>query len=79
MMVGMTTKNPTHEETFRRIKEVRAQAIEYTRRARQLAAERRELMQRVNRRSVRPSRTSKVLRHQQSCVRFGTNGRQMLV
>ncbi|HEX7658565.1 MAG TPA: TrfB-related DNA-binding protein [Pseudonocardiaceae bacterium] len=41
----MTTKNPTHEETFRRIKEVRAQAIEYTRRARQLAAERRELMQ----------------------------------
>jgi DNA invertase Pin-like site-specific DNA recombinase len=35
----------THEQTFRRIKRVRAQAIEHTRRARQLSAERRELME----------------------------------
>jgi DNA invertase Pin-like site-specific DNA recombinase len=33
-----------HEATFRRIKEVRAQAIEHTRLARQFAAERRDLM-----------------------------------
>ena len=35
----------THEETYARIKEVRAQAIEHARQARKLAAERRELMQ----------------------------------
>lgn len=34
----------THEAAFRRIKEVRAQAIEHTRLARQLGAERRDLM-----------------------------------
>jgi DNA invertase Pin-like site-specific DNA recombinase len=34
-----------HEQTIRRIKEVRAQAIEHTRQARQLALERRDLMQ----------------------------------
>jgi len=34
----------THEELFRRIKEVRAQAIEHTKLARQLAVERRDLM-----------------------------------
>ena len=34
----------THAETFRRLKEVRAQAIEHARLARQLAAERRDLM-----------------------------------
>jgi DNA invertase Pin-like site-specific DNA recombinase len=33
-----------HQDSFRRIKEVRAQAIEHTRLARQLAVERRELM-----------------------------------
>lgn len=33
-----------HEDSFRRIKEVRAQAIEHTRLARRLAAERRDLM-----------------------------------
>lgn len=33
-----------HAQTFRRIKEVRAQAIEHTRLARQLAVERRKLM-----------------------------------
>jgi DNA invertase Pin-like site-specific DNA recombinase len=39
------TNSAAREETFRRIKEVRAQAIEHTRQARQLAAERRDLMQ----------------------------------
>lgn len=34
-----------HRETFDRIKEVRAQAIHHARLARQLAAERRDLMQ----------------------------------
>jgi DNA invertase Pin-like site-specific DNA recombinase len=34
-----------HEQTIRRIKEVRAQAIEHTRQARKLALERRDLMQ----------------------------------
>jgi hypothetical protein len=33
-----------HAQTMRRIREVRAQAIEHTRLARQLAGERRELM-----------------------------------
>jgi DNA invertase Pin-like site-specific DNA recombinase len=33
------------DELFRRIKEVRAQAIEHTRQARKLAAERRDLLQ----------------------------------
>ncbi len=39
------TSHDEHAETFQRIKEVRAQAIEHTRLARQLAAERRDLMQ----------------------------------
>jgi DNA invertase Pin-like site-specific DNA recombinase len=39
------TKHTDHAATFRRIKEVRAQAIEHTRQARVLAAERRDLMQ----------------------------------
>ncbi len=38
-------KSPSPEQTLRRIKEVRAQAIEHTRLARQLAIERRDLMQ----------------------------------
>jgi DNA invertase Pin-like site-specific DNA recombinase len=40
----MTTTS-THQESFRRIKEVRAQAIEHTKIARRLSAERRGLMQ----------------------------------
>ncbi|HEY1775143.1 MAG TPA: TrfB-related DNA-binding protein [Solirubrobacteraceae bacterium] len=41
----MTTRPASaHEDAFRRIKEVRAQAIEHTRIARRLAAERRDLM-----------------------------------
>ncbi|WP_353509149.1 sigma factor-like helix-turn-helix DNA-binding protein [Intrasporangium sp.] len=39
----MATQTP-HEQTFRRIKEVRAQALEHMRLAQQLATERRELM-----------------------------------
>jgi DNA invertase Pin-like site-specific DNA recombinase len=39
------TKNADRDATFKRIKEVRAQAIEHTRQARRLAAERRDLMQ----------------------------------
>jgi DNA invertase Pin-like site-specific DNA recombinase len=41
----MATTAATHDETFKRIKEVRAQAIEHTRQARRLALERRDLMQ----------------------------------
>ncbi len=33
-----------HQQTFERIRQVRAEAIEYTRKARQLAAERRDLI-----------------------------------
>jgi DNA-binding XRE family transcriptional regulator len=36
-----------HEETLRRLKQVRAEAIEHTRIARRLAAERRELIERL--------------------------------
>lgn len=39
------TDSAAREETFRQIKEVRAQAIEHTRKARQLAVMRRDLMQ----------------------------------
>ncbi|HEY7049725.1 MAG TPA: helix-turn-helix domain-containing protein [Jatrophihabitantaceae bacterium] len=39
------TDSADRDEIFRRIKEVRAQAIEHTRQARKLAAERRDLMQ----------------------------------
>jgi len=38
------TSRRTRDETIRRVKDVRAQAIEYTRRARKLAIERRDLM-----------------------------------
>lgn len=40
-----TNKEVDYEATVRRIKQVRAEAIEHTRRARQLSGERRELMQ----------------------------------
>lgn len=43
----MTSQTADHRETFRRIKEVRAQAIEHTRRARELAHERRALMEQL--------------------------------
>ncbi len=38
------TNNPNHQAAFRRIREVRAQAIEHTRKARELHDERRTLM-----------------------------------
>ena len=44
-MLAVMRENSSREETFERIKEVRAQAIEHTRSARALAVERRELMQ----------------------------------
>jgi DNA-binding XRE family transcriptional regulator len=43
----MRTPDPSHVETIERIQVVRAQAIEHTRRARELAAERRDLMQQL--------------------------------
>ncbi len=39
------TINATHQETFDRIREVRAEAIKHTMLARQFAADRRDLMQ----------------------------------
>jgi DNA invertase Pin-like site-specific DNA recombinase len=44
-MLGVMTDRATREATFQQIKEVRAQAIEHTRKARELAAQRRDLMQ----------------------------------
>ena len=41
----VTRPKATHSETFNRIKEVRAQAIEHTIAARRLSAERRRLME----------------------------------
>lgn len=46
-MIAVMTNHQSQEETFKRIKEVRAQAIEHTRLARALAVERRDLMQRL--------------------------------
>ena len=40
----MTRSTQSQEETIERIKEVRAQAIEHTRQAREFAVERRDLM-----------------------------------
>ena len=47
MLSGMTTKNDaaSHQETFDRIREVRAEAIKHTVLARQFSAERRKLME----------------------------------
>jgi DNA invertase Pin-like site-specific DNA recombinase len=44
-MGGMTPPRSSHEDTFQRIKEVRARALEHTRQAQALARERRDLMQ----------------------------------
>jgi DNA-directed RNA polymerase specialized sigma24 family protein len=46
MLAGMPTDSatPTHEEAFRRLNEVRAEAIEHTRIARRLAVERRDMI-----------------------------------
>ena len=44
-MRDMSKNKPSHADTFLRIREVRAQAIEHTVAARQLATRRRELME----------------------------------
>jgi DNA-binding XRE family transcriptional regulator len=44
---GMKRNSQSHEETIKRIKEVRAQAIEHTRQARKFHVERRDLMQQL--------------------------------
>jgi DNA-binding XRE family transcriptional regulator len=43
----MRTPDPSHDATIVRLQVVRAQALEHTRRARELAAERRDLMQQL--------------------------------
>ena len=43
----MTEHTPAHQEIYDRIREVRAQAIEHTRQARQLHAERRDLIKQL--------------------------------
>lgn len=43
----MKQSSQSHEETIKRIKEVRAQAIEHTRQARKFHVERRDLMQQL--------------------------------
>jgi DNA-binding XRE family transcriptional regulator len=43
----MRSPEPSHDETIERLRVVRAQAIEHTRQARKLAAERRDLMQQL--------------------------------
>jgi DNA-binding XRE family transcriptional regulator len=43
----MKRGSQSHEETIKRIKEVRAQAIEHTRQARKFHVERRDLMQQL--------------------------------
>jgi DNA invertase Pin-like site-specific DNA recombinase len=40
----MAEQTRNHQETFDRIRQVRAEALEYTRQARRLAAERRDLI-----------------------------------
>jgi DNA invertase Pin-like site-specific DNA recombinase len=40
----MAEQTRNHQETFERIRQVRAEALDYTRKARQLAAERRDLI-----------------------------------
>jgi DNA-binding XRE family transcriptional regulator len=43
----MTEQTPNHQDTFDRLREVRAEAIEHTKKARQLAAERRDLIRQL--------------------------------
>ena len=44
MMVCMAEQTRGRQETFERIRQLRAEALEHTRKARQLAAERRDLI-----------------------------------
>lgn len=43
----MTERNTDHQDTFERLRQVRAEAIEHARKARLLAAERRELIKQL--------------------------------
>ena len=43
----MAEQTPDHQDTFDRLRQVRAEAIEHTRKARQLAAERRDLIRQL--------------------------------
>jgi DNA invertase Pin-like site-specific DNA recombinase len=43
----MAEQTPDHQQTFERIRQVRAEALEYTKKARQLAAERRDLIKQL--------------------------------
>lgn len=43
----MADQPQNHQQTFERIRQVRAEALEYTRKARQLAAERRALIKQL--------------------------------
>lgn len=43
----MTEQTKNHQDTFDRLRQVRAEAIEHTKKARQLAAERRDLIRQL--------------------------------
>jgi DNA-binding NarL/FixJ family response regulator len=43
----MTEQKPDHRETFERLRQVRAEALEHARKARQLAAERRDIIRQL--------------------------------
>jgi DNA invertase Pin-like site-specific DNA recombinase len=43
----MAEQTPEHQQTFERIRQARAEALEYTRKARQLAAVRRDLIRQL--------------------------------
>ncbi len=43
----MSEQAKDHQETFERLRQVRAEAVEHARKARQLAAERRELIRQL--------------------------------
>ena len=43
----MTEQTPDHQDTFDRLRQVRAEAIEHTKKARQLAAERHDLIRQL--------------------------------
>ncbi len=46
-MVRMSEQTKDQQETFERLRQVRAEAVEHARKARQLAAERRELIRQL--------------------------------
>jgi len=52
---------PNHEEIFRRIKEVRAEAIEHTIAARRLSTERRDLMKELMKQGISQAEIARAL------------------